>query len=121
MSHNGSESCSSSSVGLPPLHLSNHYVHQKHSEEWVLPRHWKMDLREPYQNWKYDVCCQVANMEQQLAASLRQYGNPDIYDTRGNSNTPWNHQREREMEEKFRKNQLDKHRGINFGGRPYRY
>ncbi|PIK35634.1 hypothetical protein BSL78_27538 [Apostichopus japonicus] len=77
MSHNDdTESCSASSIGLPPLHLGKPRI--PHSQSWTLVDKYNMEMRQqlevdPFSNWKYDVQCQIANMSNQIKKTFEDY------------------------------------------------
>lgn len=70
------ESCSASSIGLPPLHLGQRKI--PHSQTWTLVDQYNMESRQqlevdPFCNWKYDVQCQIANISNQIKKSFEDH------------------------------------------------
>ncbi|XP_070581055.1 uncharacterized protein [Ptychodera flava] len=68
-------SCASSMVGLTPIHLNGD---ARVPEQWQLVTEWNMERRQqrdinPYENWKFDVQSQIANMGYKLQKSLEEH------------------------------------------------
>ncbi|KAJ8037343.1 hypothetical protein HOLleu_18140 [Holothuria leucospilota] len=73
------ESCSASSIGLPPLSLGKPRF--PHSQTWTLVDQYNMEMRQqleldPFLNWKYDVQCQIANISNSIKKTFEDH--PDL-------------------------------------------